>query len=91
LRARDAFGAKTLAPKHLVLFILGKTFELIEHNDKIIVALSGIAVAAFTGTLWWSTKGLWRVTNDTLEQAEKNCQTAVASLHWYRDFLQFQK
>lgn len=65
---------KECAPKHLLLFIRGKTFELIEHNDKIIAALSGIAVAAFTGTLWWSTRKLWRVTNETLRHAEKTAE-----------------
>jgi hypothetical protein len=63
-----------------VLLVLGKIFEFIEHNDKIIGALTGVAVAAFTGTLWWSTRRLWRVTNKTLRHSE---QTAERQLRAY--------
>jgi hypothetical protein len=63
--------AEKCVPKHTLLFALRNIFEFIEHNDKIIGALSGIAVAAFTGTLWWSTRKLWRVTNATLDHTEK--------------------
>ena len=45
-------------------------FELIEQNDKIIGALSSIAVAAFTGTLWWSTRRLWRATKQLADDAQ---------------------
>jgi hypothetical protein len=31
-------------------------------------------VALFTGTLWWSTRRLWRVTNATLKHAEKTAE-----------------
>ncbi len=51
----------------LLLGILRETAKFIEENDKIIVALSGAAVAAFTGTLWWSTKRLWKVTKEAAE------------------------
>jgi hypothetical protein len=71
---------KECAPKHLLLFILRETFVLIENNDKIIGVLSALAVAAFTCTLWWSTRGLWRVTSATLSHAEK---TAIRQLRAY--------
>lgn len=60
---------KECAPKNVFLFLLRETKELIEHNDKVIGALSGAAVAAFTGTLWWSTRGLFRATNASIQLA----------------------
>jgi hypothetical protein len=62
---------KKCAPNHIVLVLWRHISEFIEHFDKIIGALSGVAVAAFTGTLWWSTRKMWRVTNATLAHAEK--------------------
>jgi hypothetical protein len=63
-----------------ILFFLGKIGEIIEQSDKVITALSGLAVAAFTGTLWWSTRKLWRVTAATLDHAER---TAIRELRAY--------
>jgi hypothetical protein len=45
-----------------------------------IVALSGIAVAIFTGTLWWSTTRLWRSTDRLVHGAE---DTATRQLRAY--------
>ena len=51
---------KKWASNHMVLVSWRHISEFIEHYDKIISALSGVAVAAFTGTLWWSTRKLWK-------------------------------
>jgi hypothetical protein len=66
--------AKKCAPNHIVLVALRRISEFIEDYDKIIVALTGAAVAAFTGTLWWSTRKLWRVTNATLQHSERTAE-----------------
>lgn len=42
----------------------------LDHHAEAITAICTIFVAAFTGTLWWSTRKLWRVTDQTLRHAE---------------------
>jgi hypothetical protein len=50
-----------------VLFLIG---SLADRYAGLIAALAGIAVAAFTGTLWWSTKRLWEASEAQLAAAK---------------------
>ncbi|MBI4923850.1 MAG: hypothetical protein HY834_19110 [Devosia nanyangense] len=40
-------------------------------NDKVVVAFATVFLMVFTGTLFWSTLGLWRATKDGIDLAEK--------------------
>jgi hypothetical protein len=53
--------------KGSVLGALGSISNLISENRDVIEAVSTIAIALFTGTLWWSTRRLWRATKEAAE------------------------
>ncbi len=42
-----------------------------------LVAFSGVAVAAFTATLWWSTDKLWQITRLAVNDGKKAAAAAV--------------
>ena len=65
---------KGAPPNHIVLVSWRHIAEFIEHYDKIIAALSGVAVAAFTGTLWWSTRKLWKAGLTQFDAAQNNAE-----------------
>jgi hypothetical protein len=43
---------------------------LVDHNDAFI-ALTAVAIACFTLTLWWSTEKMWKVTSDGITLLER--------------------
>jgi hypothetical protein len=43
----------------------GRLLEWLESHKGAVTALATIAIAAFTGTLWWSTHRLWQVTQQS--------------------------
>jgi hypothetical protein len=66
-------------PVSLMRYPLVYALDWIEANDKIVVALAGLAVAIFTFTLWRSTHLLWRETRDAGETNKKIALAAERS------------
>jgi hypothetical protein len=58
----------------IIRFGAANVFSLLHAYEKQLVAGFTIVLAAFTGTLWWSTRKLWRVTNDTLTHARESSE-----------------
>ena len=73
-------------PVSLLLYPFFWVANWIDGHDKIVVGLSGIAVAAFTFTLWRSTRALWKagdaqgVTSQQIADATTKAANA-AELH----------
>jgi hypothetical protein len=61
---------KECAPHNTILVALIETREFIEKNEKIFTVLTTVFIAAFTGTLWWSTRRLWRATKNLADDAK---------------------
>lgn len=53
---------------------------LLDRPPEFWTAIASLAIASFTGTLWFSTHRLWRVTKAALSHAE---QTAIRELRAY--------
>jgi len=51
----------------------------IDANHDLVTALGTIMIAIFTGTLWWSTSGLLRVSNEQEGAIRKSAQEATRS------------
>lgn len=76
-------GQHNCASYGLPRYLLIEIGRFVEENSNLITALSGTAVAAFTGVLWWSTDKLWRLSKAELAHAE---DTAKRELRAYVDF-----
>jgi hypothetical protein len=44
----------------------------IEAHEGFFIAIGTLGLVGFTGTLWWSTNGLWRETANAAERTERN-------------------
>jgi hypothetical protein len=58
------------AANHIILVLVRKTGELFT-DWTFVTTLATIVMAGFTGTLWWSTKGLLIATNESIKLARE--------------------
>lgn len=63
--------------------IFAEFASFIENHEALFTVASGAAVAAFTGTLWWSTRKLWTSSEALLKHGQ---DTAQRQLRAYLDF-----
>lgn len=78
---------KNYAAYDVSLVTVGQIGKFLDEHNGAITALSGIAVAVFTGTLWWVTKGMAKLaereredTVRSIEAAERSAAAALTAL-----------
>lgn len=67
-------GEEQCAPYNLAAYYLVRTRRTIDENDGLITALATIVIAAFTGTLWQSTRNLWLAGERQMSLIEGNAK-----------------
>lgn len=63
----------------LLPFIFIEIGKALNMYGAAISTLGTLAIAAFTGTLWWSTRGLWKVTDESIRDGARAADAASRS------------
>ncbi len=69
-KAKDT-GLENCASYNFVSYALWKAAGFLDSINTVITAVSTFAVAIFTFTLWWSTRGMLRATNEIIRLARQ--------------------
>ncbi|MBZ9706929.1 hypothetical protein LB543_09375 [Mesorhizobium sp. ESP7-2] len=78
-------GEEQCAPYNLAAYYLVQIKRTVDDNDGLITALATIVIAAFTGTLWKSTRDLGLAGDKQLRIARKAANAAKISAEAARD------
>ena len=70
----DGSGKEQCTGYDLVLVLLRQFVEGIEPYGEALTALSGVAVAFFTATMWWTTRRMWKANILQLRHSEDTAQ-----------------
>jgi len=55
----------------IVTAIILRSLSFLDEHNGLVAAFAGVAVAVFTGVLWWSTEKLWASSMETSQLAER--------------------
>jgi hypothetical protein len=64
-------GQQDCALYNLDLYFIWRVKEAFSRSD-FVTAVATVVMAIFTGTLWWSTRGMLRATNETIRATNRN-------------------